>query len=180
MNPQNSREIGERIADAICIFVGYFVATEIALALHWGRILVIPFGWASEAQSQYSALLLLAILSWMTLTAFTNTYRSHRTERLNFLARGLIRTLLTWALITITAVFSLKFEYVSRQFIGYFIGASSVLIFVRRSGNHAVPTKPAPFCSQMADRSGIRRQRGHLRTFRGDFSLPRIRWAISR
>ena len=134
MNPHNSREIGERIADAICIFVGYFVATEIALALNWGRILVIPFGRDSEAQFQYSALLLVAILSWMTLTAFTNTYRSHRTERLNFVARGLIRTLLTWALITITAVFSLKFEYVSRQFIGYFIGASSVLIFARDLG----------------------------------------------
>jgi exopolysaccharide production protein ExoY len=134
LNPQNSREIGERIADAICIFVGYFVATEIALALHWGRILVIPLGRASEAQSQYSALLILAILSWLTLTAFTDTYRSHRTERLNFLARGLVRTLLTWTLITVAAVFSLKFIYLSRQFIGYFIGASSVFIFVRYLG----------------------------------------------
>jgi exopolysaccharide production protein ExoY len=134
LNPQNSREIGERIADAICIFVGYFVATEIALALHWGRILVIPLGRASEAQSQYSAVLILAILSWLTLTAFTDTYRSHRTERLNFLARGLIRTLLTWTLITVAAIFSLKFIYLSRQFIGYFIGASSVFIFVRHLG----------------------------------------------
>jgi exopolysaccharide production protein ExoY len=134
LNRQNSREIGERIADAICIFIGYLVATEIAFALHWGRILVIPLGRDSEAQSQYSALLLVAILSWLTLTAFTDTYRSHRTERLNFLARGLMRTLLTWALITIAAVFSLKFEYVSRQFIGYFIGASSVFIFARDLG----------------------------------------------
>jgi exopolysaccharide biosynthesis polyprenyl glycosylphosphotransferase len=134
LNPQNSREIGERIADAICIFVGYFVATEIALALHWGRILVIPLGRASEAQSQYSAVLILAILSWLTLTAFTDTYRAHRTERLNFLARGLIRTLLTWTLITVAAIFSLKFIYLSRQFIGYFIGASSVFIFVRYLG----------------------------------------------
>jgi exopolysaccharide production protein ExoY len=134
LNPQNSREFGERIVDAICIFVGYLVATQVALALHWGRILVIPLGRASEAQSQYSALLILAILSWLTLTAFTDTYRPHRTERLNFLARGLVRTLLTWALITITAVFSLKFEYVSRQFIGYFIGTSSVFIFVRDLG----------------------------------------------
>jgi exopolysaccharide production protein ExoY len=134
LNPQNSRKFAERIADAMCIFIGYLVATEIALALHWGRILVIPLGRDSEAQSQYSALLLLAILSWLTLTAFTDTYRPHRTERLNFIARGLMRTLLTWALITITAVFSLKFEYVSRQFIGYFIGASSVLIFARDLG----------------------------------------------
>ena len=105
MNPQNSREIGERIADAICIFVGYLLATEIALALHWGRILVFPHGRASEAQSQYSALLIFAILSWLTLTAFTETYRPHRTERLNFLARGLIQTLLIWALMTIAAIF---------------------------------------------------------------------------
>ncbi len=134
MNPQNSREIGERIADTLCIFVGYLVATEIALALHWGRILVVPHGLASEAQSQYSALLVLAILCWLTLTAFTETYRPHRTERLNFLARALTRTLLIWALITVTAVFSLKFEYVSRQFIAYFVGASAVFIFARQLG----------------------------------------------
>lgn len=134
MNPQNSREIGERIADTICIFIGYFLATEIALALHWGRILLVPHGRASEAQSQYSALLIVAILCWLTLTAFTDTYRAHRTERLNFLARGLTRTLLTWALITITAVFSLKFEFVSRQFIAYFVGASAAFIFARQLG----------------------------------------------
>jgi exopolysaccharide production protein ExoY len=134
LNPQNSREIGERIADAICIFVGYLVATEIGLALHWGRILAIPLGHTSEAQSQYSALLVVAILSWLTLTAFTGTYRPHRTERLNFVAQGLIRTLLTWALITVAAVFSLKFDYVSRQFVVYFIGASSAFIFTRDLG----------------------------------------------
>jgi exopolysaccharide production protein ExoY len=134
LNPQSSREIAERIADAICIVVGYVVATEIALALHWGRILIVPHGRASEAQSQYSALLILAILSWLTLTAFTNTYRPHRTERLNFLVRGLTQTLLTWALITIAGVFSLKFEYISRQFIGYFVASSAVLIFSRQLG----------------------------------------------
>ena len=134
LNPQNSREIAERITDAICILLGYVVATEIAVALHWGRILIVPHGRASEAQSQYSALLVLAILSWLTLTAFTDTYRPHRTERLNFLVQGLIRTLLTWALITIAAVFSLKFEYISRQFIGYFVAASAVLIFCRQLG----------------------------------------------
>src|SRR5580704_2454172 len=134
LNPQNSRAIAERIADVFGIFAGYWMATEIAAALHWGRILVIPLGRASEAQSQYSALFLLAILCWLTLTAFTDTYRPHRTERLKFLAQGLTRTLLTWALITIAVVFSLKFEYVSRQFISYFIGASIVFIFFRQLG----------------------------------------------
>jgi exopolysaccharide production protein ExoY len=134
LNPQNSREIGERIADAICIFLGYFIATEIAEALHWGRILVVPHGLTSQAQSQYSALFVLSILCWLTLTAFTDTYHAHRTERLNFLARGLIRTILTWALLTVTAIFWLKFEYVSRQFIAYFVGMSSVFIFARQLG----------------------------------------------
>lgn len=110
------------------------MATEIALARHWGRILVVPHGLASEAQSQYSALLVVAILCWLTLTAFTDTYRPHRTERFNFLARALTRTLLIWALITITAVFSLKFEFVSRQFIAYFVAASAFFIFVRQLG----------------------------------------------
>jgi exopolysaccharide production protein ExoY len=131
LNPQNGRQFAERIADIVCILAGYFIATAVASALHWRTIRVIPLGHSSEAQSQYSALLVVAMLSWLTLTAFTDTYRPHRTERLNFLARGMIRTLLTWALITIAAVFTLKFEYVSRQFITYFIGASSILIFSR-------------------------------------------------
>jgi exopolysaccharide production protein ExoY len=134
LNPQNSRAIAERIADVFGIFAGYWMATEIAAALHWGRILVIPLGRASEAQSQYSALFLLAILCWLTLTAFTDTYRPHRTERLKFLAQALTRTLLTWALLTIAVIFSLKFEYVSRQFIIYFIGASIVFVFFRQLG----------------------------------------------
>jgi exopolysaccharide production protein ExoY len=135
LNPQNSREFAERFADAVCILLGYFITTEIALALHWGRILVVPLGGASPAQTEYSALLVVAVLGWLTLTAFTETYRRpHRTERLNFLARGTARTLLIWALLTFTAVFFLKLDYVSRQFIGYFIGASSVLIFVRDLG----------------------------------------------
>jgi exopolysaccharide production protein ExoY len=134
LNPQNSREFAERFADAICILVGYLIATEIALAFHWGQILVVPLRGSSPAQTEYSALLVVAILGWLTLTAFTETYRPHRTERLNFLIRGMARTLVIWTLLTFTAVFLLKFEYVSRQFIGYFIGASSVLIFVRDLG----------------------------------------------
>jgi exopolysaccharide production protein ExoY len=134
LNPQNSREVVERIADAICIVVGYLVATEIALAMHWGRIQIFPHGGASPAQSQYSALLILGILSWLTLTTYTETYQPHRTERLNFLARRLTQTLLIWSLVTITATFALKFEYLSRQFTGYFIAASMVLIFVRQLG----------------------------------------------
>ena len=132
LNPQNSREFGERISDILCVFVGYLVAAEVARVLHWGRIGVLPL--ASEAQSQYSALLLLAILSWLTLTAFTDTYHPHRTERLKFLAQRLMRTLLTWALVTIAAIFLLKFEYVSRQFIGYFFGSSMIFIFSRQLG----------------------------------------------
>ncbi len=102
--------------------------------MHWGRIQVFPHGGASEAQSQYSALLILAILSWLTLTAYTGTYRPYRTERLNFLVRGLIQTLLVWSLVTIAAIFALKFQYLSRQFTGYFIAASMVLIFFRQLG----------------------------------------------
>ncbi len=132
LNPQNSREVTERIADAICIFVGYLLATEIALAMHWGRIQIFPPGGASEAQTQYSSLLIFAILSWLTLTAYTETYQPHRTERLYFLARRLIQTLLIWSLVTIAAIFVLKFQYLSRQFTVYFIAASMVLIFFRQ------------------------------------------------
>jgi exopolysaccharide biosynthesis polyprenyl glycosylphosphotransferase len=126
--------VAERIADAICIFVGYLLATEIALLMHWGRIQVFPPGRVSEAQSQYSALLIVAILSWLTLTAYTETYRSHRTERLNFLVRKLTQTLLIWSLVTVAAIFALKFEYLSRQFTVYFIAGSMVFIFIRQLG----------------------------------------------
>src|ERR1039458_3124432 len=102
--------------------------------MHWGRIQVFPHGGVSPAQSQYSALLILAILSWLTLTAYTETYRPHRTERLNFLVRGLTQTLLIWSLATFAAIFALKFEYLSRQFTVYFIAASMVLIFFRQLG----------------------------------------------
>ncbi len=134
MNPKNTREVAERIADAICIFFGYLIATEIPFALRLDRIQIIPHGRASAAQSEYSALLILAILSWLTLTAYTETYRPHRTERLNFLVRRLIQTLLIWSLVTVAAIFALKFEYLSRQFIAYFMGASMVFIFIRQLG----------------------------------------------
>ena len=134
LNPQKSREVAERIADAICIFVGYFVASGIVHALYGGQIKAFPLGRPSEAQSQYSALLVLAILSWLTLTAYTETYRPHRTERLSFLVRRLMQTSLIWALVTIAVIFALKFEYLSRQFTVYFIGASMVLIFFRQLG----------------------------------------------
>ena len=134
LNPQNGRGIAERIADAICILAGYLVTTQIVAMLHWAQIRVLPVGHASEAQAQYSVLFLVAVLCWVTLTAFTETYRPHRTERLNFLARGMIRTLLIWALITVSAIFSLKFEYLSRQFIVYFISASGAFIFLRQLG----------------------------------------------
>ncbi len=138
MNPQNSKELAERIADTICIFVGYFLATVIALAMDLGRIQVFPHGRVSAAQSEYSALLILAILSWLTLTAYTDTYRPHRTERLNFLARKMIQTLLIWSLATFAAIFALKFQYLSRQFTGYFIAASMVLIFFRQQATAIV------------------------------------------
>ncbi len=134
LNPQKSREVAERIADAICIFVGYFVASAIARALYGGQVLLFPHVRSSEAQSQYSALLILAILSWLTLTAYTETYRPHRTERLNFLVRRMIQTSLIWALVTVAVIFALKFEYLSRQFTVYFIGTSIVLIFFRQLG----------------------------------------------
>ncbi len=97
-------------------------------------IQVFPHVRSSEAQSQYSALLVLAILSWLTLTAYTETYRPHRTERLNFLARRMIQTSLIWSLVTVAVIFALKFEYLSRQFTVYFIGTSMLLIFFRQLG----------------------------------------------
>ena len=142
------------------------MATEIALALHWGRILVVPHGLASEAQSQYSALLVLAILCWLTLTAFTETYRPHRTERLNFLARALTRTLLIWALITVTAVFSLKFEYRQPAVYCLFRWRVGCLHLRPAVGNHSFVAQPPPLRSPVADRSRDWGRRGDLRAFR--------------
>jgi len=118
-----------RAADLGCIAVGYFIAGQIALVLGSKRLFVLPGQGPWEAR--YSALFLLALLSWATVTSYFPTYHSHRKESLSFAIHALIRTFVVWALMTIAGVFVLKLENVSRQFTAYFLTASGILILAR-------------------------------------------------
>jgi exopolysaccharide production protein ExoY len=81
---------------------------------------------------QYAALFLIALLSWAGVTAYCGIYHSRRTERLSFIARALMRTLVLWALMTVAGAFILKIPNVSRQFTLYLLIASGVLISSRQ------------------------------------------------
>jgi exopolysaccharide production protein ExoY len=119
-----------RAADLGCIAAGYLIAGQIALILNSRRLFVFPGQgpWAAR----YSALFLLALLSWMAITSYSATYHSHRTESLPFAIRASLRIFTLWTLMTIAGVFLLKLQNVSRQFTAYFLAASGILILVRQ------------------------------------------------
>jgi exopolysaccharide production protein ExoY len=66
------------------------------------------------------------------VSTYTEIYNSHRSERLDFAANKLLRTLLLWAIMTTGGVFLLKLRDVSRQFTLYVILGSGVLISLRQ------------------------------------------------
>ncbi len=114
----------------MCIGGGYLVAGQVALHLSSEKLFIFPGSRPWEVQ--YSALLLLALLSWTAVTSYCGTYHSHRTERLPFAARALMRTLILWALMTVGGVFALKMPNVSRQFTAYLLIASGGFIAPRQ------------------------------------------------
>ena len=113
------------VSDLCCIGLGYFAAGQIALRLSARQLFVFPD--RGPWEGQYSALLLLALLSWVAVTSYSETYHSHRTESLPFATRALTRTFILWVLLTVAGVFLLKLANVSRQFAGYFLCTSGSL-----------------------------------------------------
>jgi len=119
-----------RAVDFCCIGAGYFIAGQVAIRLSSEQLFVFPGHGSWEAQ--YSALFLLALLSWTAVTSYSSIYHSHRTESLSFAVRTMVRTSILWVLMTVAGVFLFKLANVSRQFTGYFLIASSILILFRR------------------------------------------------
>ena len=118
----------ERIADLGCIFGGYVVAEHLAIWLSSRRLFIFPTQWA-----EYSVLVLLAILLWVGVSSYTQIYRSHRAERLDFATRKLIQTIVVWGMMTTGGVFLLKLHDVSRQFTLYVILFSALFMIVRQT-----------------------------------------------
>jgi FlaA1/EpsC-like NDP-sugar epimerase len=118
-----------RLIDCGCIAVSYWVALHIAYSLDRRGLFTFPRQWSYE----YGAFLGIALVAWIALASYTRIYRSHRAERLDFAARGLLRTLALWAMFTTAGVFLLKLSTVSRQFIIYVFVLSGGLILVRQA-----------------------------------------------
>ncbi len=118
-----------RLVDCGCIVAGYLIVLHIASWLnHRGRFVFSP-----DWQYEYGTFLVLAVLTWSALAAYAQIYRSHRTERLDFAAHKLLRTLALWAILTTAGVFLLKLSNLSRQFILYVFTLSSALILGRQA-----------------------------------------------
>ena len=130
LNTHNTTGAVQRAADFGCIGGGYLVAGQIALRLSSEKLFVFPKSRPWEVQ--YAALFLVSLLSWAAVTSYCGTYHSHRTERLPFAARALMRTLVLWALMTVAGVFILKIPNVSRQFTAYLLIGSGIFIASRQ------------------------------------------------
>ena len=130
LNTHNSKGALQRAADFGCIAGGYLVAGQIALHLSSEKLFIFPERGPWEVQ--YAALFLLALLSWAAVTSYCGTYHSHRTERLPFAARAVMRTWALWALMTVAGLFTLKMPNVSRQFTAYLLITSGIFIVSRQ------------------------------------------------
>jgi exopolysaccharide production protein ExoY len=120
-----------RAVDLCCIGLGYLMAGEIASRLSSRQLFVFPEQ-RSSWEAQYSALFLLALLSWVAVTSYSGTYHSYRTESLPFAVRTMTRTFSLWVLMTVAGISLFKLANVSRQFTAYFLVASSLFMLVRQ------------------------------------------------
>jgi FlaA1/EpsC-like NDP-sugar epimerase len=129
LSNNRTAEAIQRLVDCGCIVVAYFIALRIASWLDRRGLFIFPKQW----NQQYGAFLMVAVLAWTAIATYGQVYRSHRTERLEFAALHLLRSLALWAMVTTAGVFLLKLSNVSRQFILYVFFLSAGLILVRQS-----------------------------------------------
>src|ERR1700691_4335248 len=127
---RNSSRGVQRCVDFVCIIAGWLLAQYLAVIL--SRRGMYEFPRYVDWHAQYRTLLLMGLLAWTGITTYTDTYHSHRAERLPYVAGLLMRTLLMWALITTAGAFAFKLRSLSRQFAAYFFGAAGLLIFARQ------------------------------------------------
>lgn len=126
----NSTGAFQVVIDFACICAGYFLAEQLVTWLSSKQLFIFPR--SAEWTAQYSTLVLIGLLSWTGVSAYTGIYHSHRSERLAFAATGLLRALVLWTMMTTGGVFLLKLHKVSRQFTLYFLLFSGALIVLRQ------------------------------------------------
>jgi exopolysaccharide production protein ExoY len=119
----------QQLVDCACIALAYLTALHIAGWLSRKGLFTFPPRWSH----QYAGFLLIAVITWIAIATYTRIYRSHRAERLDFAARGLLGTLVLWAMFSTAGVFLFKLSNVSRQFIFYVFFLSGGLILARQA-----------------------------------------------
>ncbi|MGH7837110.1 MAG: hypothetical protein ACREQC_04700, partial [Candidatus Binataceae bacterium] len=67
-----------------------------------------------ETSHQYALLILLSLISWIAVTQWRDSYRSHRSEHLWPFLRGRLTTELLWVMAVGFLVFMFKLSFVSR------------------------------------------------------------------
>ncbi|MGH7843365.1 MAG: sugar transferase [Candidatus Binataceae bacterium] len=81
-----------------------------------------------ETSHQYALLILLSLISWIAVTQWRDSYRSHRSEHLWPFLRGRLTTELLWVMAVGFLVFMFKLSFVSRTFFVMFLTLGLVLL----------------------------------------------------
>jgi exopolysaccharide biosynthesis polyprenyl glycosylphosphotransferase len=118
----------QRVIDCVCVLVGYGAAWYVAVWLRSKGLFVFP----DRGITEYEEFLVLSLVLWAVLGGYMEIYHSHRSERLDFTAGELFRTLLIWAIATAAGVFLLKLHNISRQFMLYMFLFSGLFIIARQ------------------------------------------------
>jgi exopolysaccharide biosynthesis polyprenyl glycosylphosphotransferase len=119
-----------RTLDLILIVLGYVLATHIAAILSTRHLFTYPA--PQEWASLPLTLLPITLISWAVISGYSDTYVSHREERLPYVTRNLLRTIGIWAVASFGAVFLAKSKYSSRQFLIEVILSAGGLIVLRQ------------------------------------------------
>jgi exopolysaccharide production protein ExoY len=128
-----------RVADLGLITASFVVAATFSERMHGIEPLAwIPrFGGSADpdASKEYALLFLIGLVSWLAVSQWRATYRSHRTDRVWNLLRTHTSTQLIWAMLTATGAFLFKLHYLSRTFFFMFLPLSMALMSIRQTGS---------------------------------------------
>jgi exopolysaccharide biosynthesis polyprenyl glycosylphosphotransferase len=90
-----------------------------------------------EASHQYAILILLSLISWIAVTQWRGSYRSHRSEHIWEFLLGHLATEIIWAMSVGFVVFLFNLGLVSREFLLTFLPLTMVLLTARQLGARA-------------------------------------------
>jgi exopolysaccharide production protein ExoY len=128
-----------RVADLVVITASFAVAATVSERVHG----IEPFAWIPrfggsadpDASKEYALLFLIGLISWLAVSQWRSTYRSHRTDRVWNLLRTHTNTQLIWVMLTANCAFLFKLHYLSRMFFLMFLPLSMLLMSIRQTGS---------------------------------------------